>query len=150
MEQCGKRYTLAVIVMMPFTIKAGVKVRQNNTRFEVKYNTSLHYDYDDATLMNCTLKYPANMTSGGTLTLTFLKQTTCTEKLTKLEYFCSAINVNKSNADMANGIFLIILMVLGITGNTIVCVIIARDARLRSKVINWFLFSLAVNDTLLS
>ena len=85
------------------------------------------------------------MTSGGTLTLTFLKQTTCTEKLTKLEHFCSAINVNRSNADMANGIFLIILMVLGITGNTIVCVIIARDARLRSKVITWFLFSLAVS-----
>ena len=127
-----KCFSLAVMVTFFVIIVHSGNLRQNDEAITLKQSKP----------KNCTLLDSTNRI------LNTINSANCTLKNKPVRHYCSAFNVNNSTGDLAFGILYIFLTVVGIIGNTAVCLVIVRDNQLRSEVINWFLFSLAFSDIL--
>ena len=95
-------------------------------------------------IMSFTIEHGQNLQQNNT---GLVAQQNSTDSSTYLQ-FCSQINASGSNT--AFGVFLILMMAIGTLGNAFILTVIARDRQLRSQVINWFFFSLAISDIVAS
>ena len=168
MDSINQLYVFTCIIMQLFTVE-GQTLNQNNTGSFAQQNTTkkcttvhttscrIMVILDEKSCLDFKLKPSDKKLIKSSLSNSAPYQLKETLGWLKFELSrchhdekdpCDHVNVKESNFDMIFGTILVLMMVTGISGNITVLIIIAKEKQLRSQVINWFLFSLAISDVL--